>query len=128
MDRDLFERIAAFINTFALAFDGSRARHVIGNERFSELRLELNELNRTTQRALETESKRHLVLTPPHSRLLHECLSVARSCETAPANIRLLMPDCFASATGDACYVMQLFDTYLINKRIDDLSDRRLRV
>ena len=113
---------ASFISAFAVAFDGSRAHHVIG----AELRLELNQLDRTTQRSLTTENHRRLVLTAPHSRLLHECLSVAHACQTAPDNIRALMPDCFPSATRDACYAMQQFDNYLIHKRIDTLDDMRV--
>ena len=128
MDRELFERIGAFIHTFALAFNGSRAHHLIGSERFSELRLELNELDRTTERALVTENNRRLVLTSPHSRLLHECLCIAHACQTAPDNIRALMPDCFPGSTSDACYVMSLFDNYLIHQRIDALGDRRMRI
>lgn len=128
MDRELFERIGAFIDTFATAFDGSRAHHLIGAQRFAELRLELNQLNRTTQRALDTENNRRLVLTSPHSRLLHECLGVAHACETAPDNIRALMPRCFPAATLDACYALQQFDNYLIHQRIDALGDTRMRI
>jgi hypothetical protein len=128
MDRELFERIGSFINTFALAFDNSRAHHLIGVKRFAELRLELNQLNRTTQHALDTENNRRLVLTSSHSRLLHECLNVAHACQTAPANICSLMPNCFPASTRDACYAMQLFDNYLIHQRIDALGDTRMRI
>ena len=39
MDRVMFERFCAFVYAFALAFDASRAHHVIGEQRFGELRL-----------------------------------------------------------------------------------------
>jgi hypothetical protein len=128
MDRELFERLAAFIHTFADAFDRSRADHVIGRERFSELRLELNQLNKATQHSLDTQTRRRHILSSPNARLLHECLCVAHTCEKVPTNIRALMPVCFSTATRDACYVMQQFDNYLIHQRIDALGDTRMRI
>jgi hypothetical protein len=64
------------------------------------------------------------VLTAAHARLLHECLGVAHQCQTAPANVRALMPADFGAATLDACYVMQQVDNYLLHRRIDMLGDR----
>jgi hypothetical protein len=124
MDRAMFERFCAFVDAFALAFDGSRAHHVIGTERFWELRLELTELAKRADEALVEERGRERVLTPPHAKLLHECLCVAHQCETAPANVRALMPVRFGAVTEDASYVMQQVDAYLLHKRIDLLGDR----
>ena len=122
MDRATFERFCAFVEAFALAFDSSRAHHVIGTERFGELRLELKALAEEADRALVLERGREHVLTELHARLLHECLNVAHQCETAPANVRALMPVRFGAVTEDACYVMQQMDTYLLHKRIDTLG------
>jgi len=122
MDRAMFEWFCAFVVAFAGAFDGSRAHHVIGSERFGALRLELNALRRQAERALETERGREHVLTELHSRLLHECLGVAHVCMATDAKVRDLMPDVFGAATRDACYVMQQVDTYLLHKRIDALG------
>ena len=131
MDRVMFERFCAFVSAFAQAFDGSRADHVIGKQRFRELRLELNALAKRADAALLTERGREHVLTELHSRLLHECLGVVHQCETAPANVCALMPawtpEVFGEATQDACYVMQQVDTYLLHKRIDALGDRWMR-
>jgi len=131
MDRVVFERFCAFVSDFAHAFDGSRADHVIGMERFGELRLELNALAKRADAALLAERGREHVLTDLHARLLHECLGVVYQCENAPANVRALMPawtqEVFGEATQDACYVMQQVDTYLLHKRIDALGDRCMR-
>jgi hypothetical protein len=124
MDRAMFERFCAFVGVFAEAFDRSRADHVIGNQRFAELRLELNELRKQADRALANERGREHVLTALHARLLHECLCVARACENAPDNVRALMHADFDAATEDACYVMQQLDNYLLHKRIDAMGDR----
>ena len=122
MDRAIFERFCAFVGVFAEAFEGSRAHHVIGVERFGELRLELNALAKRADQALLAERGREHVLTELHSRLLHECLNVAHQCESAPANVRALMPVRFGAVTEDACYVMQQVDNYLLHKRIDAVS------
>ena len=131
MDRVMFERFCAFVSAFAQAFDGSRADHVIGKQRFGDLRLELNALAKRADAALLAERGREHVLTELHSRLLHECLGVVHQCETAPANVCALMPawtpEVFGAATGDACYVMQQVDNYLLNRRIDALGDRFVR-
>jgi hypothetical protein len=127
MDRAMFERFCAFVGVFAEAFDSSRAQHVIGVERFGDLRLELNELRKQADQALANERGREHVLTALHARLLHECLCVAHACETAPANVRALMPASFGAATRDACYVMQQVDSYLLHRRIDALGDRYMR-
>jgi hypothetical protein len=127
MERAQFERLGAFVDALATAFDASRAQHLVGEARFAELRLELNELNRQTQRALAAKRGRERILTAPHSRLLHECLHVAYLATHAPDNLRVLMPDVFASATRDALYAMQLLDNYLLNQRIDALSSRYVR-
>ena len=123
MDRVMFERFCAFVEAFALAFDSSRAHHVIGEQRFGELRLELNALAKRADQALLAERGRQHVLTELHARLLHECLNVAHQCETSPANVRALMPVRFGAVTEDACYVMQQVDNYLLHKRIDALGD-----
>ena len=122
MDRVTFERFCAFVSVFAEAFDSSRAHHVIGTERFGELRLELNALRKQAEEALETERGREHVLTALHSRLLHECLGVAHVCMTTDANVRSLMPANFGPATRDACYVMQQLDNYVLHRRIDALT------
>jgi hypothetical protein len=127
MDRAMFERFCAFVDVFSEAFDRSRADHIIGTQRFGELRLELNALADQADRALVMERGREHVLTAPHAQLLHECLCVAHQCETSPANVRALMPVRFGAVTEDACYVMQQVDTYLLHKRIDALGDRCLR-
>jgi hypothetical protein len=127
MDRVMFERFCAFVDAFALAFDASRAHHVIGVQRFGELRLELNDLAGKADHALVMERGREHVLTELHARLLHECLGVAHQCETSPANVRALMPVRFGAVTEDACYVMQQLDNYLLHKRIDALGDRVMR-
>ena len=124
MDRAMFERFCAFVGVFSDAFDRSRAHHIIGIQRFAELRLELNELRKQADRALANERGREHVLTALHARLLHECLGVAHQCETAPANVRALMPVRFGAVTEDACYVMQQVDTYLLHKRIDAMGER----
>jgi len=124
MERATFERFCVFVGVFSKAFDGSRADHVIGKERFRELRLELTELCLLSEQALVLERGRERVLTAPHARLLHECLGVAHQCQTAPANVRALMPADFGAATQDACYVMQQVDNYLLHRRIDMLGDR----
>ena len=118
----MFERFCAFVGVFAEAFDASRAHHVIGSQRFGELRLELNALRKQAEEALETERGREHVLTELHSRLLHECLGVAHACIRTDANVRALMPACFGTATVDACYVMQQLDNYLLHKRIDAIG------
>ena len=120
----MFERFCAFVDAFALAFDGSRAHHVIGTERFWELRLELTELAKRADQALIEERGRERVLTAPHAQLLHECLNVAHVCMATDANLQALMPAVFGAATVDACYVMQQLDNYLLNKRIDAIGDR----
>jgi hypothetical protein len=102
MDRVVFERFCAFVSDFAHAFDGSRADHVIGMERFGELRLELNALAKRADAALLAERGREHVLTELHSRLLHECLGVAHQCENAPANVRALMPAWTPEVLGEA--------------------------
>jgi len=51
MHRATFERFCAFVAVFAQAFDASRAHHVIGTERFWELRLELTELAKRADQA-----------------------------------------------------------------------------
>jgi hypothetical protein len=127
MDRVMFERFCAFVDAFALAFDASRAHHVIGRERFAELRLELNALAKRADDALLQERGREHVLTELHSRLLHECLNVAHVCMTTDKKVRDLMPAVFDAATVDACYVMQQLDNYLLHKRIDALGDRWMR-
>ncbi len=127
MDRVMFERFCAFVDAFALAFDASRAHHVIGRDRFGELRLELNALAKRADEALLAERGCEHVLTEPHARLLHECLGVAHQCETSPGNVRALMPVRFGAVTEDACYVMQQVDNYLLHKRIDALGDRWMR-
>jgi hypothetical protein len=124
MDRATFERFCAFVAVFAQAFDASRAHHVIGTERFWELRLELTELAKRTDQALIEERGRERVLTAPHAQLLHECLNVAHVCMATDANLQALMPAVFGAATVDACYVMQQLDNYLLNKRIDAIGDR----
>ncbi len=58
MERATFERFCVFVGALANAFDGSRADHVIGKERFRELRLELNELSLHAKQALELERGR----------------------------------------------------------------------
>ena len=123
----MFERFCAFVDALALAFDASRAHHVIGVQRFGELRLELNDLAGKADHALVMERGREHVLTELHARLLHECLGVAHQCETSPANVRALMPVRFGAVTEDACYVMQQLDNYLLHKRIDALGDRVMR-
>ena len=127
MDRAMFERFGAFVAEFAEAFNDSRAYRVIGEERFHELRLELNALRQATEGALLTERGRERVLTPLNARLLHECLNVAHVCMNTDAKVRELMPDCFRDATRDSCYVMQQVDNYLLHKRIDALGDRWMR-
>jgi len=127
MERVMFERFCAFVSAFAVAFDGSRADHVIGKQHFHELRLELNALAKRADTALLTERGREHVLTELHARLLHECLGVVHQCENAPANVRALMPERFGAVTEDACYVMQQVDNYLLHKRIDALGDRCMR-
>ena len=124
MERAQFERLCAFVDALAAAFDASRAHHLVGETRFAELRLELKALRFAAARALLSERGRERILTAPHARLLHECLHVAYLADKAPYNIRLLMPDVFESATRDAPYAMQVLDTYLINQRIDALSRR----
>ena len=120
----MFERFCEFVSVFAEAFDGSRGHHVIGVERFGELRLELNALAKRADEALLAERGREHVLTEAHSRLLHECLGVAHACMRQRANVRALMPAVFGAATVDACYMMQQVDNYLLHKRIDKLGDR----
>jgi len=127
MDRATFERFVAFLAVFQQAFDASRAHFVIGAARFGELRLELSQLNKLAQHALETERGRERVLTEPHARLLHECLNVAHVCTTTDEKVRDLMPAVFPASTRDACYVMQQLDTYLLHKRIDALGERYFR-
>jgi hypothetical protein len=122
MDRVMFERFCAFVDAFALAFDASRAHHVIGVQRFGELRLELNALAKRADEALLAERGREHVLTELHARLLHECLNVAHVCMTTDEKVRDLMPAVFGAATEDACYVMQQVDNYLLHKRIDALG------
>ena len=90
----------------------SRAYRVIGEERFYELRLEMNELRHPTEGVLVTERGRERVLTPLNARLLHECLNVAHVCMNTDEKVRELMPDCFRNATRDSCYVMQQVDVY----------------
>ena len=127
MDRVMFERFCAFVDAFALAFDASRAHHVIGVQRFGELRLELNDLAGKADHALVMQRGREHVLTELHARLLHECLNVAHVCMTTDEKVRDLMPAVFGAATVDACYVMQQLDNYLLHKRIDALGDRVMR-
>lgn len=127
MDRATFERFGAFVAEFADAFHDSRAYRIIGEDKFYELRRELNELRRATEAALANERGRERVLTPLNARLLHECLNVAHVCMTTDKKVRDLIPAVFDAATVDACYVMQQVDNYLLHKRIDALGDRWMR-